>query len=349
MALPRHDRRRRLRRTRGFTLVELITAASLMTVMMVGVVQIFAMITETAGQAQGNAYAMEQGRALMDSIHRDIRGFDRLGYMRIQKSDISDTGGIAPSATRAITTAMTRPKIGVPIFNGTNTITWYSSDCLALTSVNYWEGQMGGTSFRKSTGAEVVYTSNVKTPTNRFEVAGKTLGPRRGLLARGVWGVGGSSATGDGTKASDGSLAITMADLASGKTLSRLELSDGKDSSVPGAVSPINLTPLSTSSGWTGANATSDTTWQLRRVAACCVSEFLVETLEIPTSSTFQFTRRAWTVKPMAIGATTDRQAPLAIRVTIAIHDPSDRKPSTGTSGRFEGYTLQETFWVSDP
>ena len=161
--------------------------------------------------------------------------------------------------------------------------------------------------------------------------------------------MGGSSATGDGTKDSDGSLAITMADLASGKTLSRLELSDGKDSSVPGAVSPINLTPLSTSSGWTGANATSDTTWQLRRVAACCVSEFLVETLEIPTSSTFQFTRRAWTVKPMAIGATTDRQAPLAIRVTIAIHDPSDRKPSTGTSGRFEGYTLQETFWVSDP
>ncbi|MCX5685071.1 MAG: hypothetical protein NT049_15510 [Planctomycetota bacterium] len=350
MALPRHDRRRRLRQTRGFTLVELITAASLMTVMMVGVVQIFAIITEAAGQAQGNAYAMEQGRALMDSIHRDIRGFDRLGYMRIQRSDINDTG-TASTYTRPIPPT-TRPKPGVPIFNGTgNIITWYSSDCLALTSVNYWEGQMGGTSPRKSTGAEVVYTSNIKTPTNRFEVASTPVGPRRGLLARGVWVVGGSTTAGTGMNSSDGSAASVISDLGTAKKQSRLEVSDGTDAAC--AVSPMSLTPLSTASntGWAQANeSSSGTTWQLRRVAACCLSEFLVETLEVTTlTPPLQWTRRSWTVKPIAFGGSTDKQAPLAIRVTIAIHDPSDKKPSTGTSGRFEGYALQETFWVSDP
>jgi hypothetical protein len=347
MAILSHDRRRRLRPARGFTLVELITAASLMTVMMVGVVQIFAIITEAAGQAQGNAYAMEQGRAIMDSIHRDIRGFDRLGYLRIQKSDTSVTG--APGTYTRPTPPTTRPKPGVPILAP---ISWYSSDCLALTSVNYWEGQMGGTSLRRSAGAEVVYTSNVKTPTTRFTVAGQALGPRRGILARGVWVVGGSTTTGTGLNASDGSLAPTMADLASGMMQSRLELPEGIDTTTS-AVSPLSITPLSTASstGWAQANeASGSSTWQLRRVAACCLSEFLVEVLPTPTSGAPVWDRRNWSVKPIATGSTViDKECPRAIRVTIAIHDPSDKKPSTGPSSRYEGFALQEVFWISDP
>ena len=348
MIFLRHDRRRRFRPTRGFTLVELITAASLMTLMMLGIVQIFAIITETAGQAQGNAYAMEQGRALLDAIHRDIRGFDRSGYFKIRKSDTKEDGTPGtPVLDPGVPTV--RPKPGVPVMSGANVITWYATDCLALTSVNYWEGQKGGASLRKSTGAEVVYTANVKTPTTRFEVgsSAQKVDPRRGLVARGIWLVGGSSATSDGSDTSDGSAAVVMADLASGKTDDRLKLPAGKDSNTL-AVSPIKVAPLSTAAGW--ATLTGDV-WQVRRVATSCTSEFLIESLDTDTASTATWSRKEYTVTPFPPLVTTgiDKACPQAIRVTIAIHDPSDKTPSTGPSKRYEGFTLQEVFWISDP
>ena len=348
MIFLRHDRRRRFRPTRGFTLVELITAASLMTLMMLGIVQIFAIITETAGQAQGNAYAMEQGRALLDAIHRDIRGFDRSGYFKIRRSDTKEDGTPGtPVLDPGVPTV--RPKLGVPVMSGANAITWYATDCLALTSVNYWEGQKGSTSLRKSTGAEVVYTANVKTPNTRFEVvsSAQKVDPRRGIVARGIWLVGGSSATSDGSDTSDGSAAVVMADLASGKTDDRLKLPAGKDSNTL-AVSPIKIAPLSTAAGWT--TLTGDV-WQVRRVATCCTSEFLIESLDTDTTSTATWSRKEYTVTPIPPLVTTgiDKACPQAIRVTVAIHDPSDKRPSTGLSSRYEGFVLQEIFWISDP
>jgi hypothetical protein len=353
MIFLRHDRRRRFRPTRGFTLVELITAASLMTLMMLGVVQIFAIITETAGQAQGNAYAMEQGRALLDAIHRDIRGFDRSGYFKIRKSDTKEDGTPGtPVADPGVPTV--QPKPGVPVMSGaTYGITWYATDCLALTSVNYWEGILGGstTSLRRTTGAEVVYTANVKTPDTRFKVGSntQTVDPRRGLVARGVWLVDSASATGDGSDTSDASKAVVMADLASGKTDDRLKLPAGKDSNTL-AVSPIKVAPLSTAAGW--ATLTGDV-WQVRRVATSCTSEFLIEAFDTPDTGTGSATwsRKEYTVTPIPPLVITgiNKACPQAIRVTIAIHDPSDKKPSTGPSKRYEGFALQEVFWISDP
>jgi type II secretory pathway pseudopilin PulG len=357
MIFLRHDRRRRPPPTRGFTLVELITAASLMTLMMLGVVQIFAIITEAAGQAQGNAYAMEQGRALLDAIHRDIRGFDRSGYFKIRKSNTKEDGTPGtPVADPGVPT--TWPKPGVPVMSGaTYGITWYATDCLALTSVNYWEGQKGGTPLRQTTGAEVVYTANVKTPDTRFKVGSstQTVDPRRGLVARGAWLVGGASATSDGSDTSDGSAAVVMADLASGKKDDRLKLPAGKDL-VALAVSPIKVAPLSTAAGW--ATLTGDV-WQVRRVATSCTSEFLIETLDTPDTGPGSATwsprsvagvMKEYTVTPIAFGmAGINKACPQAIRVTVAIHDPSDKKPSTGPSSRYEGFALQEVFWISDP
>jgi hypothetical protein len=329
--------------------VELITAASLMTLMMMGVVQIFAIITETASEAQGNAFAMEQGRALLDSIHRDIRGFDRGGYFKIQKWDTKEDGTTETTAT-VKTPPSTRPNPGIPIFNGTNAVTWYSSDCLALTSVGYWEGQKGSATPRRTLGAEVVYTANVKTPATRLEItSGHRMDPRRGLLARGVWVVDPTppvpSTANDGLNASDRSRGATLIDLGSGKAIDRLSIPDGTQA---GAASPIVVAPLSDAKGW---NTAAAEVWQVRRVAASCTSEFLVETLEMPLTGVLPtWTRRPWTVVPISGTTTsTDRECPRAIRVTVAAHDPNDKTPRTGPSMRYEGYALQEIFWISDP
>lgn len=345
--LPRRGRPRR-----AFTLIELITAASMMTLMMLGVVQIFGIITETASQAQGAAFAMEQGRALLDAMYRDIRGFDRTGYLKIQKSD-TDASGVPGTYTDPGVPATAPLQEGVPVMSGANAVTWYSTDCLALTTVGYFTGQKAETN--RATGAEVVYSSNVLTPDKRFTLkpsATPNVDPRRGVLARAVWLLG---PTGGTTKNdSDISAAAVLADLGSGKTPDRLSMPapEGADT-VALAVSPVQITPLLTR-GTTSTNFATTNLWQLRRVAACCISEFMVETFEDVASgstTTPQWTRRAWTVVPIGpnSSASADKLGPGAIRVTIAIHDPADRKPSTGASGRYEGFALQEIFWFSDP
>jgi hypothetical protein len=323
-----------------------------MTLMMMGVVQIFAIITETASQAQGSAYAMEQGRALLDSIHRDIRGFDRMGYFKIQRSDTigTDIGAPLSSIQTPPSVPGQRPALGAPVF-ALNPITWYSTDCLALTSVGFWEGQTGSNPPRRYTGAEVVYSANVKTPTNRFQVQASTglaltVDPRRGVIGRGVWVLTGLTG-GQGTDTDDRSNAPVMADLVSGGTTfkKRLDNTDSKDTSSSLAVPKLSIKPM-TSFG------VSQSPWQFRRVAACCASEFLVEPLDISTAGTpsWPLPRNAWTTNPIKTGdTTTNAECPRAIRVTVAIHDPSDKKPSTGPSGRYEGYALQEVFWISDP
>jgi len=349
---------RRFRPGRGFTLVELITAASLMTIMMLGVVQIFGIITETASQAQGAAYALEEGRALMDALQRDIRGFDRLGYFKVQISDTSASGVPDPNAKDpGIPTVP--PKAGLPVMSNLPekdyTIRWYSSDCLALTTIGYFEGQKGD-STKKAAGAEVVYTPNVKTPDRRFALNSPTpnVDPRRGVLARAAWIIGPTgSPVGQTSNADDVSEAKALADLGSGLTPDRLGKPEGKDSSSTLAVSPVQVAPLLTS-GMSSINVgPTGNVWQLRRVAACCLSEFMVEVPDTAATGTIwsKWVRRAWTATPIsaASGASVDKECPRAIRVTIAIHDPSDRKPSTGPSGRFEGYALQEIFWISDP
>ena len=343
--------RRRFRPRRGFTLVELITAASLMSLMMLGVVQIFGIITQTATEAQGAAFAMEQGRALMDAIHRDIRGFDRSGYFKIQVSD-TDVSGL-PGAFTDPGIPSTPPKPGVHVF-WEHPITWYSSDCLALTSVGFAEGQNNNT-IKRATGAEVVYTTNVLTPVSRLTVSNNRVDPRRGVLARAAWVIGPTGgATGTTSNADDTSAARVLADigLGTGRTPDRLMQPDGKDTTNALAVSPVQVTPILTGGGATSGGSL----WQVRRAAACCVSEFRIDALEIITSGTpavarTQWTRRPWTIVPTPPGATSggDAECPRAIRVTVAFHDPADKRPTPGASGRYEGYALQETFWIGDP
>jgi hypothetical protein len=93
----------------------------------------------------------------------------------------------------------------------------------------------------------------------------------------------------------------------------------------------------------------------LRRVAGSCTSEFYVEYLSWDNSGDYKWKRGFVDIKrhlPFDINGTATTIAggcPRAIRVTVAIHDPDDRKPLTAGVNRFQGYALQEVYWIRDP
>lgn len=330
---------------RAFTLVELVTAASLMTVMMLGVVQIFAYITQTASDAQGMTFAMEQERAVLDIIHRDLRGLDRTGYLRIQAASLKvNSDGTPQTGTWSRPTPPTQfPPAGRDVF-WENPIQWYCNDLLAMTTVGaFWEKRTDdkSASADTATGAEVVYSSNVKTPDKRLRIgtamSATDVDQRRSLVARGIWVFCGKRDVGSGSDTDDRAKAAVLAETSAVvPNIDRVSQNTGSS----GFVSPVAIWPV-TSSG-----APQQHAWTLRRVGASCASEFLVEVLDTTTSSV-AWSRKEMTIKPGAPAAS--NICPRAIRVTIAVHDPSDIKPVVGRSGRYEGYALQEVFWIGDP
>jgi hypothetical protein len=86
----------------------------------------------------------------------------------------------------------------------------------------------------------------------------------------------------------------------------------------------------------------------LRRVMATCVSEFYVEYWHETVSGG---TLNGEWLNQTATWTQSSSVWPKAIRVTVAVHDPSD-VGSTQTSvagSRYQGYALQEVFWIGDP
>jgi len=339
-------------RKRAFTLVELVTAASLMTVMMLGVVQIFAYITQTASDAQGMTFAMEQERAVLDIIHRDLRGLDRAGYLRIQTASFKvNSNGTIQAGTWTRPTLPTQfPPAGRDVFweslqNANSPLYLYCNDLLAMTTVGaFWEKRTDDRSATAdtATGAEVIYSSNVKTPDNRLQIgsgmSSASVDQRRNLVARGVWVFCGKRNVGSGSDTDDRSKAAVLAETSAGANLyDRVSQNLGSG----GLVSPVAIWPV-TSSGVPQQYA-----WTLRRVGASCASEFLVEVLDT-TATTVNWSRKNNMIIKPGAGSTTYNVCPRAIRVTIAVHDPSDVKPAVGRSGRYEGYALQEVFWIGD-
>jgi hypothetical protein len=321
---------------RAFTLVELVTATSLMTIMMLGVVQIFAIITQTAGDAQGIQFAQEQARAVFDVLHRDLRGIDRVnGYLRIVTLP-NTTSAVAASAMS--TTA-------------------YATDLLALESVGptmgCWHKQTSGGStdaahpYPESSASEIVYTRNVLTDTARLQVAvpgqtSVTVDERRGILGRGQWLIipprGGTS-----KDANDYSCGWFPADFATTNNVAKYHTRvDDQYGSKTLTVAPV--TYLLGASSYQTLLADSPS---LRRVAASCTSEFLIEYLTYVISSgtgSYQWVRCDFRSGPGVFAFN-----PKALRITVAIHDPDDRKPLASGAGRFRGYAMQEVFWLGDP
>jgi type II secretory pathway pseudopilin PulG len=141
---------------RAFTLVELVTAASIMTIVMIGVVEIFGIVTQTATDAEAMHGAYQQMRATLDRLNRDLRGITPEGYLKI---------------------TTTTPTGGESI---------YHSDALAFVSVGRYFGTYLPDTCRAG-AAEILYTTNVTTPNAFLKIGTNTLDYRRGVLARSAW------------------------------------------------------------------------------------------------------------------------------------------------------------------
>jgi len=325
--VPRHG-------ARAFTLVELVTAATLMTVMMLGVIQIFAIVTETAGEAEGIQFAHEQLRALFDRLHRDTRGLSREGYLRI-----------IPQIIRGTTPYTVNPPTTWP------TNSEYAADALALTPIGSCYQSDSRNSYRAG-AAEVVYTTSTQTPGSVLQVKPVEAGaltfpvdPRRGILSRAEWllgGAGGSSSD-DDVRSAAAFLCNLFANPGSTTSTSTTTSSTSRPYLAPGGYAKVWP--------WTNFAGASEKPWSLHRVMASCASEFYVEYFDADKD---QWSRGEVVFNPSkvwgkAVGDTVFKPIRVtAIRITAAVHDPSDRSPLP-TTDRAKGYALQEVFWISDP
>ena len=341
---------------RGFTLVELVTAASLMTVMMLGVVEIFGIVATTAGDAEGIHFAQQQLRAFFDRLNSDVHGMTREGYLSIRKGTIYPSGG-----TRFLYQADSAGP------EGTNSIQRYGADSLAFVTIGVCRNQMGNSPL-ESNAAEVVYTSHVKTQNQDvLRVDGLDVTPRRGILARGLW-ITGSTATSSGlwsgqsehgylchlfTEENENVLSLQGQGTS---TSPPPELLDTRGAARDGAV---HVDPwVSDRAATAGSNPDS-----LNRVMACCVSEFYVAAFT-PVSMGRDYWHGGddaartyrWADTYESGGDAIEYATgeaiqtwPPAIRVTVAVHDPGESGDIPDGQDRYRGFVMQETFWLGDP
>jgi len=229
---------------RAFTLVELVTAASIMTIIMIGVVEIFTVVTQTAAEAEAIHGAYQQMRATLDRLNRDLRGITREGPLQIS--------------------------IAAPI--GVNYKSEYRSDALAFVSVGKHFGTYNQTC--RAGAAEVLYTTNVETPPD-LDTAGyflkinkvgdknkpdedQNLDYRRGVLARSTWLMSGT----------DDSPSLPLEQKDTFKFAWLGQLFGSADNALP--VGPTKVVPFLPATG-TSPNAT------VRRIMTTGTSEFSVE------------------------------------------------------------------------
>ncbi len=343
---------------KGFTLVELVTAASLMTVMMLGVVEIFGIVATTAGDAEGVHFAHQQMRAFFDRLHSDIRGMTREGYLNITKGSVvpSRAGSFAYQPNSAAAT-------------GTQSIRRYGADSLAFVTVGVCRSQMGSSPL-ESNAAEVVYTNQVKTDGQQIlRVDGQDVTVRRGVLARSLW-IMGSTATSTGLwsgQSEHGYLCHLFAEEnerilslqgggRGGSTPPPPELLSTRGAAREGAV---HVDPwVADRAATAGSNPDS-----LNRVMASCVSEFYVEAFT-PVSMGANYWHGGddaartyrWADTYESAGDTIRYNTrepiqtwPQAIRVTVAVHDPGKTGDIPDGQDRYRGVAMQETFWLGDP
>ncbi|HUU31563.1 MAG TPA: hypothetical protein VMY69_05620 [Phycisphaerae bacterium] len=262
-----------------------------MTIIMIGVVEIFAVVTQTATEAEAIHGAYQQMRATLDRLNSDLRGITPEGYLKITTT--TPTGGDSN----------------------------YHSDALAFVSIGRHTGAYDPKNCRAG-AAEILYTTNVRTPDNFLKIGtNNTLDHRRGVLARSAWLMGGQS---------NASAAETQ-DKAKAPYLGELYASLGGTSSLSVGRTSTQVWPL-----LTGQTFTAPDNYSMRRVMTTCTSEFFVEYWDNASS---EWKNETKTFNPG------DKDWPRALRVTLAVHDPDERGPLP-TGGRYEGYALQETFWI---
>lgn len=309
-------RPRRCRR-RAFTLVELVTAAALMSMMMVGVIEVFTIITETAAEAEALSFSQQQLRGLFDKLHRDMRGLTREGYLKIDANYCDRTSNPA-QGTSMTTTA-------------------YATHSLRFVSIGSWEGVFESRGETYGTAAEVCYTANVTyvpgQPAYFRQVQGRSQKEdiRRGVIARGAWIITGTPGTGGDVD--DASQARSLAQIFTGDQPGR-------------AREYVYVSP------WLEGQGLPDEPETLRRALATCAGEFFVEYWDEKSGGDGEWKSetRDWSAGspdwPKAIRVTASVYDP---------EDTSRPEVTRSSSGqivaeqRHRGYALQEVYWIGDP
>jgi len=273
----------------GFTLVELVTAAAIMSIVMLGVIEIFSIVTRTAAEAETIHGASQQMRATLDRLNRDIRGMTREGYLKISRKANDNL---------------------------------YHSDLLTFVTIGQAYGTFddppppAGSSHNVADAAEVVYTTNVTTPNTFLQAADKD--PRRGVLARSAWLMFGTAGT-----------AVETQDTFKAAWLGELFGSPTTKARGTGATQVVPFL--------VGGGASPDQS--IRRVMATGASEFYVEYWD-DASSVWKNATKEWL---------TGKAWPKGLRVTVAVHDPTERGPTTSSNSRYEGYVFQEVYYLGAP
>lgn len=291
-----------------------------MTVIMLGVVQVFGIVMQTASDAEGIHFAQQQLRAVLNRLHNDLRGMTREGYLKIRKppqfSDYLDTGP-------------------------------YSRDTLAFVTIGQCASFRGNAD---ANAAEVVYTNNVRTPDNPLNVDGRPVDARRGILARGEWIMAGNTSVVGAGDSNDISEATFLYDMFRNQqnfgSDDRISRSGGHVVVYPW-IATENLPP----DRWRTLK---------RVMASCVSEfhvEVFDPKADTTGTLTGYFNtpenqyRYTWSWRPNANDTITTW--PRAIRVTVAVHDPADtdlpQTDRTGAVKRFRGFALQEVFWLTDP
>ena len=300
-----------------------------MTVIMLGVVQVFGIVMQTASDAQGIHFAQQQLRALLNRLHNDLRGMTREGYLKIRR------GSTQPGDP--FYTFNPAPANPMPA-------SAYACDTLAFVTIGQCASAFAEPAY-EGTAAEVVYTNNVKTPDNPLNVDGRPVDARRGILGRGQWMMTGK--TGSAGDFQDTSAASYLCDLF------KNQQNSGGGDRISNSGGYVQVYPWTTMEGFPTDLSHTKT---LKRVMASCVSEFHVEAFDPKADTTgyFDITNNqydyTWSTCLEAGVPVNDKAWPRAIRVTVAVHDPADNElPQAGADNRFRGFALQEVFWLTDP
>jgi len=328
---PRHPAAFPRKPAAAFTLVELITAASLMTVMMLGVVEIFGTVTTAATKAEAQNFAYQQLRSCLDALNQDLRGLTHEGYLAFRGASLTES---SDWSTFTWSPANFRTS-GVP------TATDYAFYSLGFVSVGQWVGTWNTSA--NANAAELLYTNSVFTnpdlsaPNGRLNIEGRCLDPRRGILGRGVWLLNGQ-APGSGSPQERDYWASSSCFLAQLITTSTLRPVTSSSDTLSDW-SNLQIWP------WLAASKTvdggTDKIAGLSRVMASCVSEFRVDRW-LPYNT-------YWTATSYTYLSTGNYSPwPTALRITIAAHDPKSSEPKPANQNRFQGYVLQEVYYLGD-
>ncbi|MBN2581995.1 MAG: prepilin-type N-terminal cleavage/methylation domain-containing protein [Planctomycetes bacterium] len=134
------------RRGPGFTLVEIMAAMSLAVIIMLGVVQVFRMATDSVSKAEATSDSYQMARGLFSILQKDLWATSRDGYLYVQPGML-----LNPDESRSSSGTY-------PLSGDIDSTSAYNYDCLYFSAVGrFREVGTGSQNPDESAAAEIFY------------------------------------------------------------------------------------------------------------------------------------------------------------------------------------------------